>query len=79
MKYNARRGRAVKRIARQVAVHREEQPNTEDIEVALQHHHLPKLASAGIIEYDIGSETIRYHGNDQLKEAYSRIRGLDQR
>ncbi|RKD95604.1 DUF7344 domain-containing protein [Halopiger aswanensis] len=49
------------------------QPNHDDIQVDLQQHHLPKLADAGLIEYDIRSQTIRYRGNDRLEEIYERI------
>lgn len=66
-------------IARQVAIRRGEQPNTEDIEVALHHHHLPKLANAGVIEYDMRTETIQYQTTDRLEEAYDRVRDLDHR
>ncbi|AEH38324.1 DUF7344 domain-containing protein [Halopiger xanaduensis] len=49
------------------------QPNHDDIQVDLQQHHLPKLADAGIIEYDVRSQTIRYRSNDRLEEIYERI------
>ncbi|MFO8114719.1 MAG: hypothetical protein R6U01_05060 [Halorubrum sp.] len=38
------------------------------IEVELHHIHLPKLTNMDAIEFDSGSETIRYHG-DKLVEA----------
>lgn len=68
---------AISYITRQITLQRGEQPNTEDIQVSLQHHHLPKLANAGLIEYDMRSETIRYHGNDQLEELYELVSEFD--
>lgn len=53
------------------------QPNHDDIQVDLQHHHLPKMADAGIIEYDIRSQTIRYHENERLETAYERVHDLE--
>lgn len=32
----------------------------EDVAISLHHHHLPKLASHGIVDYDERSETVRY-------------------
>ncbi|WP_247002598.1 DUF7344 domain-containing protein [Halosolutus gelatinilyticus] len=49
------------------------QPNHDDVQVELQHHHLPKMADAGIIDYDIRSQTIRYHENERLETAYDRV------
>lgn len=50
------------------------QPNHDDVQVELQHHHLPKLADAGVIEYDIRSQTIRYRENEPLEELHDRIK-----
>ncbi|WP_135822394.1 DUF7344 domain-containing protein [Halostella litorea] len=52
------------------------QPNHDDVQVDLQHHHLPKMADAGVIEYDIRSQTIRYHENERLETAYERVNEL---
>ncbi|WP_124196183.1 DUF7344 domain-containing protein [Natrarchaeobius chitinivorans] len=52
------------------------QPNHDDIQVDLQHHHLPKMADAGVIDYDIRSQTIRYHENERLETAYERVNDL---
>lgn len=40
----------------------------EKNEIALHHNHLPQLATTGVIEYDPGSGTVQYHG-DELVEA----------
>lgn len=34
----------------------------ESLEVALHHHHLPKLDDAGLVEYDVGEGTATYTG-----------------
>ncbi|GAB3671983.1 DUF7344 domain-containing protein [Halopiger thermotolerans] len=52
------------------------QPNHDDVQVDLQHHHLPKMADAGVIDYDIRSQTIRYHENERLETAYERVSDL---
>ena len=44
------------------------QPIPEDIEIELQHLHLPKLADAGIVDYDPRHGTIRYTGTPALEE-----------
>ena len=53
------------------------QPNHDDIQVDLQQHHLPKLADAGIIEYDIRTQTIRYCEHERLETLYDRVRDLE--
>lgn len=53
------------------------QPNHDDVQVDLQHHHLPKMADAGVLEYDIRSQTIRYHENERLETAYERVTDLE--
>lgn len=53
------------------------QPNHEDIQVELQQHHLPKLADAGIIEYDVRSQTIRYRKNERLEALHERVQEFE--
>ncbi|WP_449405120.1 DUF7344 domain-containing protein [Halorussus salinus] len=67
---------AARYILKQVSQERGRQPNYDDVQVELQHHHLPKLADAGIIEYDIRSQTIRYRPNKQLEELHDRVQGF---
>ncbi|PSP78114.1 hypothetical protein BRC81_08705 [Halobacteriales archaeon QS_1_68_20] len=55
-----------------------QQPNQDGVQVELQHHHLTKLADAGVIEYDIRSQTIRYRPDEQLEDLYDRIRDFQQ-
>lgn len=47
-----------------------------DVQVELQHHHLPKLVDAGILEYDRRSQSIRYHKNERLETVYNRVAEL---
>lgn len=42
-------------------------PGDTRASVELHHTHLPKLAGAGLIEYDQRSETIRYRSHDRLE------------
>ena len=49
------------------------QPNHDDVQVNLQHHHMPKMADAGIIDYDIRSQMIRYHGDEALEDLFERV------
>lgn len=53
------------------------QPDRTDIRIGLQQHHLPKLADAGVIEYDVRSQTIRYRGDERLEALYERIREFE--
>ncbi|WP_435177938.1 DUF7344 domain-containing protein [Halorussus sp. AFM4] len=42
----------------------------------LHHRHLPKLADAGVIEYDARSETVRYKGDSLTEELLERASGI---
>lgn len=53
--------------ARQEELH-ELDRETCDCLLSLHHFHLPKLADAGIIEYDSRGNTVRYRGGDILEE-----------
>lgn len=37
------------------------------VTIGLLHNHLPRLADAGVLEYDQRSETIRYWGDSRLE------------
>ncbi|GAA0260136.1 ArsR/SmtB family transcription factor [Haladaptatus pallidirubidus] len=39
----------------------------DEIEITLFHHHLPKLADSGLIEFDKQSKTIRYRDDPQVE------------
>lgn len=56
-------------LAEYVVSHAPEQgPNDHDrILTALYHWHLPKLADAGLIEYDTRSKTVRYYGDHSVE------------
>ena len=49
------------------------QPNHDEVQVDLYHRHLPKLADAGVVEYDVRSEAIRYHPNERLEALFGRV------
>ncbi|WP_266083225.1 DUF7344 domain-containing protein [Haladaptatus caseinilyticus] len=38
-----------------------------EIEITLFHHHLPKLADIGLVEFDKRSETIRYRDDPRVE------------
>ena len=44
-----------------------ERPGRDQIEMALHHVHLPKLADLGLVEYDARSQELRYRRNDLLE------------
>jgi DNA-binding transcriptional ArsR family regulator len=69
---------AAKHVITEVAREQGVQPNHDDVQVALHHHHLPKLADAGIVEYDIRSQTIRYHSDERLETLFDRIKELQE-
>jgi len=50
-----------------------ERPGHDNMEVQLQHVHLPKLADAGLIEYDVRSQTVRYNSHDEVEQLLERI------
>ena len=54
-------------VVEQASVRDGEQPNRNEIEVSIQHKHLPRLVDAGLVEYDARSKTIRYHPNERLE------------
>ncbi|WP_438267503.1 DUF7344 domain-containing protein [Haladaptatus halobius] len=39
----------------------------DEIEVTLFHHHLPKLANIGLIEFDKRTKTIRYRNDPRVE------------
>lgn len=53
---------------------RNERPARDSIEIKLLHVHLPKLADAGILEYDERSREVRYRANDRLEAWLERVR-----
>jgi DNA-binding transcriptional ArsR family regulator len=47
------------------------------IAVSLHHNHLPKLADAGIVEYDARSETVRYRGGPAVSDWLDLVQSYD--
>ncbi len=45
-----------------------ESTDNERLAVSLHHTHLPKLADAGVVEYDPRSEVVRYRGGDVVTD-----------
>jgi DNA-binding transcriptional ArsR family regulator len=68
---------AVRHVVERVSVQDGEQPNRNEVEVSLQHKHLPRLADAGVLEYDLRSQTIRYRPDERLEELLERIQAFD--
>lgn len=47
---------------------RDPTPDGHDrLTIALQHNHLPKLAAIGALDFDTGSGTVRYNGDDLVE------------
>lgn len=40
----------------------------QEIQVALQHAHLPKLAEASVVEYDADEDVVEFRGGGRLEE-----------
>lgn len=51
-------------------------PAHNEVEAQLYHVHLPKLTSAGVIEYDAGSKELRYWDNDRLEALLDSIQSF---
>jgi DNA-binding transcriptional ArsR family regulator len=55
-----------------------ESTDHERVAVRLHHHHLPKLADVGVVEYDARSETVRYRGGPAVSEWLDLVQSYDQ-
>lgn len=40
----------------------------EQLAIQLHHTHLPKLAEYGVLEFELGSGTVRYQANEQVEK-----------
>lgn len=45
----------------------------EQVAIRLSHVTLPRLAEAGVIEYDTRSETVKYHGHPELEALFNGV------
>ncbi|USZ69120.1 winged helix-turn-helix domain-containing protein [Halorussus salilacus] len=45
-----------------------------EVAISIRHAHLPKLADAGVVEYDERSETVRYRGDPALADWLDAVR-----
>lgn len=43
------------------------QPSKDDVELALIHVHLPRLESAGVVEFERSTATVRYESSESLE------------
>lgn len=64
---------ATRAVLKKIARKQGYQPNHDDIQSSLQHHHIPKLEDAGVVDYDSRTQTIRYHENERLETVYERV------
>ncbi|MFC7155045.1 ArsR family transcriptional regulator [Halomarina halobia] len=62
--------RLVRAIARS-----EGEDDSESIRIDLHHCHLPRLADAGVVEYDHRSGAIRYRSADDIEAVLASLRG----
>lgn len=53
-------------------------PDAEDVALRLHHHGLPKLADAGVVDYDPRTETVRSRDVDLLADGPGWLLGCDQ-
>ncbi|WP_232703414.1 DUF7344 domain-containing protein [Halobacterium wangiae] len=67
---------AIDHVVARAEREREEQLDHDDVELQFYHRHLPKLADAGLLEYDTRSETIRYRPNERLELLFDGIQEL---
>lgn len=65
---------AVEYVTNRVADETGRRPNEDDVELELLHHHVPRLADDGVLEFDARSETIRYVGSEQLERFHEHVR-----
>lgn len=65
---------ATKHILTELAKEQGKQPNHDDVQINLQHQYIPKLVDAGVIEFDVRSQKIRYRPNQRLEELHDRVR-----
>lgn len=54
-----------------------ERPGHDHVAARLHHVHIPKLAEAGVIDYDARSQTIRYWGHERLEDWFEHIRAKE--
>lgn len=58
------------RLAASVAAGADPERSTADVLTALHHHHLPRLAEEGVLEYDPGTRTVEYLGTVVFPDAW---------
>lgn len=69
---------AAKHVITETGRERGAQPNHDEVQIDLLHHHLPKLSDAGVVEYDVRSQTIRYDPDDNLEALFDRVREFEE-
>ncbi len=68
----------IEHLAERETEARNERPARDSIEIKLLHVHLPKLAEAGIVEYDERSRQVRYRRNDRLERWLERVQDVSE-
>ncbi|MFD1586851.1 hypothetical protein ACFR9U_07640 [Halorientalis brevis] len=56
----------------------DEDDDQERLAIDLHHRHLPKLADAGIVEYDARSNTTRYWGQPTVEKWAEHVQSIDE-
>lgn len=52
-------------------------PSRDRLSVVLYHHHLPRLADAGVVEFDPERDSLRYRPDADIEEWLTRIQGWE--
>ncbi len=55
-----------------------ERPARSHVRSTLQHIHVPKLADAGVVDYDARTDEVRYWGSERLETWHDRIERDDE-
>lgn len=65
-------------LTKRIRERRGEQPNRGHIKTSIHHVHLPKLADAGVVEYDGRTKDVCYWPNSRLEKWHERVQESDE-